>query len=169
MTRRSLGSGAGVLAASLLAFIGVGALWGLLRPTYEGRLVGGGQVAIEPAFNVEFTSYIPFAAATGLLAAVVALCVYTASPASRGPGMLWWLIVVAAVSTFAFWQVGLVTSSLLHPLPEPDSLDEGAFVEFAPGFRPGVALVAAPLMAALSYWCAALVTPEERELSAPIQ
>jgi len=83
--------------------------------------------------------------------------------------MLWWLIVVAAVSTFAFWQVGLVTSSLLHPLPEPDSLDEGALVEFAPGFRPGVALVAAPLMAALSYWCAALVTPEPEEVSASIQ
>lgn len=169
MTRRSLGSGAGVLAASLLAFIGVGALWGLLRPTYEGRLVDGGQVAIEPAFNVEFTSYITFAAATGLLATVVALCVYTASPATRGPGMLWWLVIVAAISTFAFLQTGLVTSSLLHPLPDPETISEGATVEFAPGFRPGVAMVAAPLMAALSYWCAALVTPESEEVSAPIQ
>ncbi|RNE49457.1 hypothetical protein [Corynebacterium alimapuense] len=166
---KKIGNAAGVLAVSLLVFSGVGALWGLLRPAYTGTLGEGGQVTLDQSFNVEFTSYITFVAATGLLSIILALSVYIISPESRGPGMLWWLLFVAGFSALSFYFVGLWATSLVHPIPDPDTLAEGVIVSLVPSFSPGVGLAAAPFMAALTYWCCALVTPEYQDDSALLE
>lgn len=162
-----MGSGAGVLAVSLSSFIVFGVLWGLLRPTYSGTLEEGGQVSLDPAVNVEFSAFITFVAATGLLATVLSLSTYITSPATRGPGMLWWLIFVAALSSVAFIEVGNIASALLHPIPDPEMLNIGGQVTLVPALSPSIGFAAAPFMAALAYWCSALLTlePEPEQLS----
>ncbi|AKK09177.1 hypothetical protein HCH15_09785 [Corynebacterium testudinoris] len=158
---RAWGSGAGVLAASLLAFSLCGAVWGLLRPAYRGTLTADGNLQLDSAFNVEFSSFISFVVATGLVATVMSLSAFIVVPDSRGPGMLWWVVFVSFVSALAFIAVGEVTSSLRYPMPDVDALSEGDFVTIVPALAPGVGLLAAPFMAALAYWCSALVSPDE--------
>lgn len=166
-----MGTAAGIAAVSLLVHSAVGALWGLLRPAYTGTLAEGGQVIIDAAVgaNVEFTSYGSFLAATGLLATLVSLSVYLLSPRTRGPGMLWFLMVLALVSAFSFLAVGTVTSGLLHDIGDPHLLAEGDRVSMVPGLDPGVGWLVAPFLAALAYWCSALVTPESEPAGTPIQ
>lgn len=162
-----MGSGAGVLAVSLFSFTLVGVLWGLLRPTYSGTLAEGGQVSLNQAVNVEFSAFIAFVMATGLLATILSLSTYITSPTTRGPGMLWWLIFVAALSSVAFIEVGNIASSLLHPIPDPETLTIGEKVTLVPALSPTIGFAAAPFMAALAYWCSALLThePESEQLS----
>ena len=96
---RRVGAAAGILAASLLAYSAVGAIWGMLRPAYTGTLVEGGQVSIAATTgSVAFVSFGSFIVATGLLAVIISLSTYVTSPSTRGPGMLWWLTAVAALS-----------------------------------------------------------------------
>ncbi len=158
---RTLGAGAGLLAVCLLLFTAVGSVWGLVRPAYQGSVVDDGGVLLDRSFDVEFTSFISFVVATGLLSSAVALTVFILSPRTRGLGMMSWLLVVVVLASLAFHQAGTLTAGLLHPVPDPQTLDVGAQVSLVPGFAPGVGIVAAPFMAALTYWCAALVTPEE--------
>lgn len=165
-----MGTAAGVAAVSLLIHSGVGALWGLLRPAYSGTLGDGGQVIIDAAAgSVEFISFGSFIVATGLLATLVSLSTYVLSPSTRGPGMLWSLMAVAALSAFSFLAVGTVTSGLLHDIGDPDLLSRGDHVSMVPGLDPGVGWLVAPFLAALAYWCSALVTPESDAPALPIQ
>lgn len=165
-----IGSAAGILAVSLLVYSTVGAVWGLLRPAYTGTLADGGQVNIDATIDsVAFTSFGSFVLATGLLSVIVSLSMYVNSPSTRGPGMLWWLIVVATLSAFAFLEVGTVVSGLLHSAGDVEQLMEGDRVSIVPGLAPGVGWLAAPFMAALSYWCSALVTPDTEPEPLPIQ
>lgn len=167
---RTLGTAAGVAAVSLLVYSAVGALWGLLRPAYTGTFAEGGQVVIDSAAaNVEFVSFGSFVAATGLLAVIVSLSTYLLSPATRGPGMLWWLMAVAVFSAFSFLQVGTVSAGLLHDIGDPHLLSEGDRLSMVPGLDPGVGWLVAPFLAALAYWCSALVTPETEPGQLPIQ
>lgn len=167
---RSTGSAAGVLAVSLLLFSLVGAAWGFLRPVYSGTVIDGGRMNADPlTAGAEFVSFASFTVATGLLAVLVALSVYVLSPATRGPGMLWWLMAVAALSAFSFLQAGTVTAGLAHDVGDLSSLAVGDTVSLVPGMAPGIGWLVAPFMAALSYWCSALVTPEPDPLPTPIQ
>ena len=165
-----IGSAAGILAASLLVYSAVGAIWGLLRPAYTGTLVEGGQVSIAATTgSVAFVSFGSFVVATGLLAVIISLSMYVTSPSTRGPGMLWWLTAVAALSAFAFLEVGTVVSGLMHSVGDVEQLAQGDRVSIVPGLAPGVGWFAAPFMAALSYWCSALVTPDPEPAPLPIQ
>lgn len=167
---RNLGTAAGIAAVSLILHSAVGALWGLLRPAYRGTLADGGQVLIDAgAANVEFASFASFVVATGLLATLVSLSAYVASPATRGPAMLWWLVGVALVSAYAFLQIGALTAGMLHDIGDPHLLSEGDPVSLVPGLDPGVGWLVAPFLAALAYWCSALVTPATEAESLPIQ
>lgn len=167
---RRVGAAAGILAASLLAYSAVGAIWGMLRPAYTGTLVEGGQVNIDAVTqSAAFASFGSFVLATGLLAVIVSLSMYVSSPETRGPAMLWWLTVVAVVSAFSFLEVGTLVADLMHRVGDLDQLAEGDRVSVVPGFAPGVGWLAAPFMAALSYWCSALVTPEPASDAPPIQ
>ncbi|QGU04964.1 hypothetical protein [Corynebacterium comes] len=167
---RRVGSAAGILAVSLLLYSAVGAIWGMLRPAYTGTLVDGGQVNIPATTDsIAFHSFASFVIATGLLAVIVSLSMYVTSPSTRGPGMLWWLIAVAALSAFSFLEVGTVVSGLLHSTGDVEQLAEGDRVSIVPGLAPGVGWLAAPFMAALSYWCSALVTPDTEPDPVPIK
>lgn len=165
-----VGSAAGILAVSLLLYSVIGTLWGLLRPAHTGTLREEGKVAIDVTMvSVEFISFASFVIATGLLAVIVSLGVYITSPATRGPGMLWWLILVAAASSFAFLTVGAVASGLLHSAGDLGSLSEGDRLSIVPALSPGIGWLAAPFMGALAYWCCALVTPDTEAEPLPIQ
>lgn len=166
---RSVGAGAGLLTLSFFLFAAVGAVWGLLRPAYTGTVREQGGVSLDGAFNVEFTAFIGYVVATGLLGVGVSLMMFLQSPTTRGPGMLWWLILVMAVSSLVFFEAGQLSSALLHSLPNPESLEQGSRVSLVPGFSPGIGLAAAPFMAGLTYWFAALVTPEDGPDDFPLQ
>lgn len=165
---RTLGAGAGLLAVCLVLFTIGGAVWGLLRPAYRGTVAEDGGVLLDRAFDIEFTSFISFVITTGLLSSAVALTVFNLSPRTRGPGMMLWLLVVTVLSSLAFHQAGMITAGLAHPLPDPETLAVGTRVSLMPGFSPGVGMVAAPFMATLTYWCAALVTPDEEPEQASV-
>lgn len=165
---RTLGAGAGLLAVCLVLFTVGGAVWGLLRPVYRGTVAEDGGILLDRAFDVEFTSFISFVITTGLLSSAAALTVFSLSPRTRGPGMMLWLLVVTVLSSLAFHQAGMITAGLAHPLPDPETLAVGTRVSLMPGFSPGIGMASAPFMAALTYWCAALVTPEEEPEQASV-
>ena len=75
----------------------------------------------------------------------------------------------ALLSAFSFLAVGTVTSGLLHDIGDPHLLSEGDRVSIVPGLQPGVGWLVAPFLAALAYWCSALVTPESETPPVPIQ
>lgn len=158
---RAVGSLAGFLALSLVVFAGVGALWALLRPTYDATVTDTGGVYLTPAFNVEFMSFISFAVATGLLGALLALVMFVTSEHTRGLLALIWATICAFLGAVVFLLVGDQLSFALHPIPEQDTLAVGETFKLLPGMHPGIALAAAPFMASLAYWCAVLVSPEE--------
>ncbi|QGU07759.1 hypothetical protein COCCU_09175 [Corynebacterium occultum] len=157
---RAAGSLAGFLALSLVVYAGVGALWAMLRPTYDATVTDSGDVYLTPAFNVEFTSFISFAVATGLLGALLALVMFVVSDGTRGLGTLFWVTLCAFLGAVVFLVVGDQVSLLLHPVPEQDALEVGETFRLLPGMNPGTAFIAAPFMASLAYWCAVLVSPE---------
>lgn len=158
---RMIGATAGFLALCLSVYAVFGAIWGFLRPGYEAVVSTDGELQLTPAFNVEFTGFISFVIATGLLGAILSLVMFVNSPHSRGVLMLLWVIVCAVIGAVVFWAAGEVVTGLLHPIPDFDTLDAGTALTLVPGISIGIGLAAAPFMAALAYWCAVLVSPEE--------
>ncbi|MGP6172852.1 hypothetical protein [Corynebacterium sp. A21] len=158
---RAVGSLAGFLALSLMVYAGVGALWALLRPTYDATITDAGGVYLTPAFNVEFMSFISYTVATGLLGVLMSLVMFVTSEHTRGLVALIWVTCCAFLGAMVFLVVGDQLSLVLHPIPEQDSLSVGETFKLLPGMHPGIALAAAPFMASLAYWCAVLVSPEE--------
>lgn len=158
---RNLGSGAGLTAFAIVLYAVVGALWGVLRPAYDATAMAEAQVAISPTGNVGFTVFMTFVVLTGLLGLVLGIGAYLSSPNTRGLGMLLWVGVVAFVAAIGFWAVGEFTADLRYPLPDVASLTEGTELSVAASLSPGLALVAAPLMATASYWVSALLYLED--------
>lgn len=157
----ALGSGAGFLALSLVCFGLVGALWGALRPAYRAVVTADDGIQIEPAHNVEFGSFISFVVATGLLAALLAVVMFLLSAPTRGVSMLLWVVFCAALGSVVFLFVGDLVVSAFHPTPAVETAEAGERFSLVPGINPGIGLAAAPFMAALAYWCSALVSPED--------
>lgn len=147
---RTLGFGAGLLALVLVVYSAVGAVWGLSRPTITGTLHESGGYTWSKLEDTQFDSYITFAITTGLIAVVLGLFVYLRAPRRRTAWTLVWLAVVCGAGALAFYYVGGVTAPSM-----PQTQQEQ--VTFAPSFAPGVALLAAPFMAAFSYWSALFV------------
>lgn len=159
----AVGSTAGFLALCLAVYAVVGAIWGALRPGYEATVVEGGELSLEPAFNVEFTAFISFVVATGLLGALLALVMFVRSSRTRGVWMLLWVTFCAFLGAVVFFVVGNAVTGVLHPVPPVEQLEPGASLTLVPGVSIGIGFAAAPFMAALAYWCAVLVSPEELE------
>lgn len=158
---RGIGSTAGFLALSLSVYAVVGVLWGLLRPGYEATVDDAGAVSLVPAFNVEFTAFITFVVATGLLGALLALVMFVSSPHTRGPLMLLWVTVCTFFGAVVFFSAGNVVTHLIHPVPDLENVEPGSSMTLVPGITAGIGLAAAPFMASLAYWCAVLVSPPE--------
>lgn len=158
----ALGFGAGLLAVALLGFSVVGALWGWWRPAQTGQVTDDAQVVINDLESVEFTSYASFSLLTALLGLLLGLWVFFRSPQWRGPWTLLWLGLVCVLGSLAFWQVGDVSAILFNPVPDFDSIAPGAEVSVVPAIAPGVSLAVSPLLGMLAYWCATLVSPEQR-------
>lgn len=147
---RTVGFGAGLLALVLVIFSAAGALWGLWRPALTGQRVQDGGYALDSVANVQFSSFITFAAITGVLAAVVALGVHAAAPRRRGFATLLWVGLVALLGAGAFYIVG---GAIAPSMPS----NPGQTVEFVPDFSPGIGWAVAPFMAVLAYWSAEVV------------
>lgn len=156
-----VGSTAGFFALCLTAYAIAGAIWGLFRPGYAATVVEDGALELAPAFNVEFTAFIVFVLVTGLLGAVLSLVMFVRSIHSRGVLMLLWVTLCAAIGAVVFWAAGGVVIGFLHPIPDPADLSSGTELTLVPGINIGIGFAAAPFMAALAYWCAILVSPED--------
>lgn len=161
---RTLGDGAGVLALALVLFSLAGVAWGAWRPTYSATVSGDGNLLLSGAGEAQFTSYITFALVTGLLAVGFSLFSYVRLRDVRGMPMLLWVTVLSFLAAMSFWAVGGVVADLLHQIPEPQELETGQELHIVPTFSPGVASVAAPVMASLSYWLSSVL-----DVFAPVQ
>lgn len=147
---RIIGFGAGVLALGLIVFSACGAIWGLLRPTMTGTVRDDGAYVITGPDNVQFVSFVSFAAVTGVLAVCLTLTVYLRNRSRRGLGTLIWVTVVAALGAFAFFVVGGATAA---SFPENPGITE----EFVPAMDPGIGWLIAPFMASFAYWSAVFI------------
>lgn len=158
---RTAGTFAGVLALSLAAHGLAGVVWGLLRPTYTAYIEDAETASVAVSANVEFTAFIWFAIATGIIGAGIALVVFLRSETTRGPLMLLWLGVVAFLGAVAFSVFGDAVAAFIHPRPGDYADAVGESFEVVPEMSPGSALFTAPFLAVLMYWCATFVTPHE--------
>lgn len=155
--KRSVGSAAGLLALSLVVYSVAGAVWGALRPTFGAEVSTDGALLLHDVDNAQFTSFITFALITGLLGLVGALFAYFRFRGERGMGMLLWVAAVAFLAAISFWAVGEVVADRLHPVPEPSELKLGDELRVVPSLVPGIGAGAAPALASLGYWLAAVL------------
>lgn len=158
---RTGGTYAGVLALSLAVHAIAGVVWGFLRPTYTAYVEDPETASVAVSANVEFTAFIWFAIATGVIGAGIALVVFLRSETTRGPLMLLWLGVVAFLGAVAFIVFGDAVATFIHPSPGDYAGAVGESFQVVPGMSPGSALFTAPFLAVLMYWCATFVTPPE--------
>ena len=160
---RGIGTGAGLLAVALLVYSAAGAIWGALRPPIRGTHLEEGAVSLDLTSSAEFSSFITFALATAVVGAALGVFAYVLNPESRGVRMLLWLMVVVLAGAASFLAVGDLVGTALHStVVNPDDLAPGEEVMLMPRFNPRVAWLAAPFLAALSYWlCLALSVRQE--------
>lgn len=154
---RTLGSAAGLLALCLVVYSAAGALWGTLRPTFGAEVITDGSLLLHDSENTQFTSFITFALITGLLGVVMSLLAYFRLREARGMAMLLWITLAVFFASISFWAVGEVVADLRHPIPEPAEFELGDELRVVPSFQPGVAALAAPVMASLGYWLASVL------------
>lgn len=150
---RAIGFGAGLLALALLLFSGVGAVWGLWRPTLEGHRVEGGGYALTNSANVQFLSFVTFVMITGILGVVIGTVAYLRGERFRGVGVLVWSGVVCLAGAAAFYVFGGATATAVPENP-------GEFVEFVPKFSPAIGWLVAPFMSMFAYWSAVFINPD---------
>ncbi|AWB81607.1 hypothetical protein C3B44_03885 [Corynebacterium yudongzhengii] len=155
---RKIGTAAGFLTLGILLYAVVGAVWGLLRPAYEGTVESGGVIAFAPAADIEFTSFITFAVITGVLGVICGLVSFVRAPEMRGALTLCWIGVVALIGAVAFFTVGELAASLTQRVAHTE-LEAGQDVAIVPPLAPGIAFVAAPLMAMMTYWFSMFLDP----------
>ena len=160
---RGVGTGAGLLAVSLLVYSALGAIWGALRPPIRGTHLEEGAVSLDPTSSAEFSSFITFALTTAVMGAIFGVFAYVLNPGARGLRMLLWLLVVVLAGAGSFLAVGDLVGTALHStVVNPDDLAPGEEVMLMPRFNPGIAWLASPFLAALSYWlCLALSVRQE--------
>lgn len=158
---RTLGAGAGILAAWLCIFSLAGVVWGLFRPAYTASILDAESASVAASANVEFISFISFALVTAVLGSVMALVVFLRSAHYRGLSMLLWLTAVACVGSLVFLLFGDLSAGLMHRTPEDFSQIVGQTFTVVPPMSPGVGLLTAPFLAVCTYWCATFVTPVE--------
>ncbi|WKD57401.1 hypothetical protein CAPI_04215 [Corynebacterium capitovis DSM 44611] len=153
--RTRSGAAAGLLAASLLAGSIVGVVWGFSRPAYVGVVVGDGvevdQIATPD--SAEFASLGWFVILTAVLGAAVAALAY--ARAHRGPAMLGWVMVTSLGGAFATYTFGEGVAHLASA--DPSAFSEGARLSVVPALYPGTGWLAAPCLAALTYWLLSVV------------
>lgn len=161
----TVGRGAGLLALALIAYSLAGAIWGAVRPVHTGELLEGGAVALDPAVNVEFTSFLWFVVLTGVLGAVVGAVAFVSLPQQRGIVTMLLVMGLVAVASVSFLLVGDSVSAVVHDIPShPDAVEVGDHVSVVPRLSPGTGWIVAPFMAGVAYWlCGALTSMERSE------
>lgn len=135
--RRNIRWGAGIVMLGVVIGIVSGAIWGFFRPEYAATFIEGVphvDEAASPA-NVEFTSFVWFAALTGALGLVVGAAAVAVDPLRSGVGKQLFVVLVALFSSWALLVAGTVTART-----------------FVPALSPGIAWLVGPFTAALAYW-----------------
>ena len=145
-----------VLIAILAVFALGGCVWGIFIPTTTAT-VESGYLSTDPTQDGrEFTGFVALVAGLFVLSMGSALAAWGWAPRSRGPLMIWLLAIVAVLGGIIFIEVGNAVASSLHPLPDVDDVHSGQTITWAPHITPGAALAVPPLLASLTYWCAAV-------------
>ena len=146
-----------VLVAILAVFAVGGCVWGVFIPTTTAT-VDSGYLSTDPTQDGrEFTGFVALVAGLFVLSMAGALAAWGWAPRSRGPVMLWLLAIVAMLGGIIFIDVGNAVASSLHPLPDVNDVRSGQTITWAPHITAGAALAGPPLLASLTYWCAAVV------------
>lgn len=144
--RQVVNAAAAVFAVAVTAYALLGAVSGLVRPTFSLDPEG-----VAAGVGAPFGFWIALVGLVCVTAALCALATYRLFPRVRGIAMLLWTVVVAVVGTRVFAATGdLVAYWLADP---PGRLP----VSLTPGT---VTFVAAAFCAAIFYWCAGLVDLE---------
>lgn len=144
--RQVVNAAAAVFAVAVTAYALLGAVSGLVRPTFSLDPEG-----VAAGVGAPFGFWIALVGLVCVTAALCALATYRLFPRVRGIAMLLWTVVVAVVGTRVFAATGDLVAYWLADPPGrlPVSLTAGT-----------VTFVAAAFCAAIFYWCAGLVDLE---------
>lgn len=157
---RPIGEAAQVLFITLVSFLLLGVLWGVIHPTSELVVAADGGADIAP--GTEDASFRGFAYYLGLTAvAGIAVALWTFRTRMRGLLMMLWTALCVLWGTVAAWTVGVSVADKLHTDPIPKDPQAGDVIHILEAVNPSVGLVVAPALALIVYWVAAAFTDPE--------
>lgn len=165
-SRRTLiGQSAKTLTVFLAVFSISGLLWGWWRPAVTAVITDTGAAEVDPATSgAPFRSFAVFAAATGLLGALLAGWSFWRSPRLRGPVMMIAVIVLAFLGAGVFLLFGNWLAETLHGTEITaglaDSLSPGQDFTIVSRVTGAAGFLAAPAAAAVVYWTCSLFAPD---------
>lgn len=155
-TARVVGSGAGLLSGAIGIYALAAVVWALALPGYTARVVSEGNVQFDAGSNTAFSAFGWFVLLTGALSAAIGGTAFRHTPELRGPCGLVWVSTVAFIAAVGFVAVGNSLGQLLNQQAIAGA-GVGETISVIPLVTPGIALVVAPLLAAVAFWTRAFV------------
>ncbi|MCG7258958.1 MULTISPECIES: hypothetical protein [unclassified Corynebacterium] len=157
---RPIGEAAQVLFITLVSFLLLGVLWGVIHPTSELVVAADGGADIAP--GTEDASFRGFAYYLGLTAvAGIAVALWAFRTRMRGLLMMLWTALAVLWGAVAAWTVGVSVADKLHTDPIPEDPQAGDVFHILEVVNPSVGLVVAPALALIAYWMAATFADPE--------
>ncbi len=160
---RPIGEAAQVLFITLVSFLLLGVLWGVIHPTSELVVAAGGGADIAPGTeDASFRGFTYYVALTALGGIAVALWAFRTR--MRGLLMMLWTTLAVLWGAVAAWAVGVSVAERLHADPLPEHPQAGDVFHILDAAGPSVGMVVAPALALIVYWMAAtFADPEDFE------
>lgn len=157
---RPIGEAAQVLFITLVSFLLLGVLWGVIHPTSELVVAADGGAEIAPGTeDASFRGFTYYVALTALAGIAVALWAFRTR--MRGLLMMLWTALSVLWGTVAAWTVGVSVADKLHTDPIPEDPQAGDVFHILEAVNPSVGLVVAPALALIAYWMAATFADPE--------
>ena len=157
---RPIGEAAQVLFITLVSFLLLGVLWGVIHPTSELVVTADGGAEIAPGTeDASFRGFTYSVALTALGGIAVALWAFRTR--MRGLLMMLWTALAVLWGAVAAWTVGVSVADKLHTDPIPEDPQAGDVFHILEAVNPSVGLVVAPALALIAYWMAATFADPE--------
>ncbi|HIW92291.1 MAG TPA: hypothetical protein H9870_11600 [Candidatus Corynebacterium avicola] len=146
----------------LAVFAAAGALWGLWRPAVTAVVSDSDGVAVDPSTNgAPFQAFAVYAVATGLLGGLLGAWAFWRTPALRGPVSMLAVVVLAFVGSVVFLVFGNYIADAMTGEGLEGDVAPGDSLEIMTQISGAVGYLAAPAVAAITYWACALFSPDE--------
>ena len=158
---RPIGEAALVLFVTLVVFILLGLVWGLIHPTTQLTVAAdGGADTVPGTEDASFKALAYFLALTGLGGLAIGLWVFRTR--MRSLLMMLWVGVVTLWGSVTCWTVGTWLAEKLHADPLPTDPHPGDLFHLVEATNPGSGMLVGTALALVAYWLAAtFVDPED--------